>query len=412
MFIILRLILPSVIGSSLQRIGLTGRFTATSLPTPILRMIGQGLTKLDKDGSVVPDLASSWETNDKGKTWTFHLKKGITWQDGKPVTSATVAYAFSDVAITRPDASTIVFQLQNPYSAFPSVVSRPTFKSGLLGTGVWEVKNLSLAGSYVDEITLENKMKEKLVYKFYPTEEQTKLAFELGQVDQIRGLFDPKPLDSWQKVKISKLIDTGEFVAIFLDNNQTSGNPLADKSMRQALAYAIDKEKLDNERAISPISIDSWAYNPQVKPYDFDLDKAKSLINDYKKANKLDSIPINLTVPPVLLSEGESIVSDWQAAGISANLQVASNVPSDYQSLLAIFDIPEDPDQYSIWHSTQTATNITHYSNPRIDKLLEDGRTEIDISSRKQTYFDFQRYLVEDSPAIFLYYPETYTISR
>jgi peptide/nickel transport system substrate-binding protein len=79
---------------------------------------------------------------------------------------------------------------------------------------------------------------------------------------------------------------------------------------------------------------------------------------------------------------------------------------------LAILDTPDDPDQYSIWHSTQEATNITHYENPRIDKLLEDGRSEIDLASRRRIYLDFQRFLVEDSPAAFLYYPATYTVSR
>jgi peptide/nickel transport system substrate-binding protein len=79
---------------------------------------------------------------------------------------------------------------------------------------------------------------------------------------------------------------------------------------------------------------------------------------------------------------------------------------------LAIFDTPEDPDQYSIWHSTQKATNITHYENPRIDKLLEDGRSQINTEERKKTYLDFQRFLVEDAPAAFLFYPDTYSISR
>ncbi len=395
-------------GSSTEIIGTTGRFTADTLPNSILWKIGDGLTKLGADGSTEPDLASSWETPDKGKTWVFHLKDGTTWQDGKPVLSANISYPFSDLTIVRPDTKTIIFKLQTPYSAFPSVVSKPVFKSGLLGTGNWEVKKLSLVGSYVNEITLVNKDK-RIVYKFYPTEEQTKLAFELGEINEIEGIFDSKPFSSWKKVKITKNVNTGEYVAVFFN---TQDKTLSDKTLRQALSYAINKDAFEGKRAISPISIDSWAYNPQVKPYDFDTAKAKGIIDDYKKSAKIDQLVINLTTPPILLSEAESIVRDWQAAGITVNLQVISNIPSDYQSLLAVFDIPEDPDQYSAWHSTQTATNITKYSNPRIDKLLEDGRTEIDTQSRKQTYFDFQRFLVEDSPAVFLYYPTTYSISR
>lgn len=407
-FFVLRFLLPVLSDSAAEKIGITGRYTANTLPNSILRLIGQGLTKLGGDGSTEPDLALSWESPDKGKTWIFHLKENILWQDSKPLVSANISYPFSDVSVERPDTKTIVFKLQNPYSAFPSVVSKPVFKSGLLGTGEWEVKNLSLVGSFVDEITLQ-KNGERIIYRFYPTEEQTKLAFKLGQIDTIEGIFDLSPFNSWKRAKITKTIDTGEYVALFFN---TQDKILADKTMRQALSYAIDKEALGSVRAVSPISMDSWAYNPQVKPYDFDLGKAKTIVADYKKSAKIDQLVINITAPPVLLSQAEIIVKNWQEAGITPNLQVMSNIPSDYQSLLAVFDIPEDPDQYSAWHSTQTVTNITKYSNPRIDKLLEDGRTEIDTQSRRQTYFDFQRFLVEDSPAAFLFYPTTYTIRR
>jgi peptide/nickel transport system substrate-binding protein len=408
-FFLVGLVFPIFFGKSLEKIGVTGRYTPTTLPTPILRMVGQGLTKLEKDGNVVPDLAASWETTDKGKTWTFHLKNDAVWQDGKPITSSGINYAFSDVTVTRPDSSTIIFQLQNPYSAFPSVVSRPTFKSGLLGSGEWRVKNLSLAGSFVDEVQFENKNKERVVYRFFPTEEQTKLAFKLGKIDTIEGAFDPKPLDTWKNIKVNEEIDTGKYTAVFLN---TSASHLSDKSFRQALSYAIDKEALGGDRAISPISVDSWAYNPQVKPYDFDPEKAHDMIAEYIEAGKIENLTINLNATPALLSQAEAIAKDWEKAGVKVNLQIANTIPTEYQALLAVFDVPDDPDQYSIWHSTQIQTNLTHYSNPRIDKLLEDGRTEIDMQTRRQTYFDFQRYLVEDSPAIFLYYPTLYNIER
>ncbi|HJY98988.1 MAG TPA: ABC transporter substrate-binding protein [Patescibacteria group bacterium] len=405
-FFLLGLIFPS---KSREKIGITGRYTPTTLPTSILGMVGQGLTRLEEDGNVVPDLASSWETTDKGKTWTFYLKGGASWQDGKPVTSSGISYAFSDVEITRPDAQTIIFKLQNPYSAFPSIVSRPTFKTGLLGSGEWKVKNLSLAGSFVDEITISHPKKGIKIYRFYPTEEQTKLAFKLGKIDNIEGIFDPKPIDSWPLLNETKEVETGGYVAVFLN---TTNDKLADKSLRQALAYAVDKETLGGTRAIGPISVDSWAFNPQVKPYDYDPKKAKSMIDEIKDAQNTEVLTVNLNATPTLLSQAESIKKNWEEAGLVVNLVVAGTIPNDFEALLAIFDTPEDPDQYSMWHSTQISTNITRYSNPRIDKLLEDGRTEINKETRKQIYFDFQRYLVEDSPAVFLFYPTTYNIER
>lgn len=409
-FFAFRFIMPLITSSSIQKIGIPGRFIPSTVPSTILRKISNGLTKLDASGNVIPDLASSWETPDKGKTWIFNLKEGINWQDGEKVTSQSIKYQFSDVTITHPDTKTITFSLQNPYSAFPTIVSRPTFKSGLLGTGDWEVKRITLAGTFVDTLLIQNKEVQKIMYKFYPTEERAVLGFELGEIDILSNVINPMPLDSWKKVKITKEVNTGEYAGVFFN---TQDKLLADKNIRQALSYGIDKESLGELRAIGPISIDSWAYNPQVKPYNYDKAKAKSMIDDYKKAAKIDSLTINLTSSPILLTKAEKIVKDWESIGIKVNLQAMANVPSDYQALLAIFDIPDDPDQYSIWHSTQLATNITHYQkNPRIDKLLEDGRSQIELEDRKKTYLDFQRFLVEDAPAVFLYYPSTYTITR
>ena len=408
-FFLFRFLLPLFSGGQTIRIGLTGRYSVSELPNSILDNIGNGLTRLDASGNVEPDMASKWETPDAGKTWIFTLRNNLYWQDGKKVVSSDILYQFSDVSIERPDSKTIIFKLQNPYSAFPSVVSRPTFKSGLLGTGVYKVTNISLNGSIVEEVDMKKNDGEHLIYKFYPTEENTKLALELGWVDRISDIFDPTPLNTWKKLKITDISNTGEYVSVFFN---TQDKLLSDKNVRQALSYAINKDALGGERAISPISIDSWAYNPQVKPYDYDPVKAKSMIDDYKTSAKVTDVSINLSTTPILLNKAEMIANDWESAGVKVSVQVITQVPNDYQAFLAIFDIPDDPDQYSMWHSTQVATNLTHYQNARIDKLLEDGRSEIDIEARKKTYLDFQRFLVEDSPAAFLYYPTTYTIGR
>ena len=408
-FFLLRFLIPALNFNESQRIGITGRYTISNLPTPILRLIGDGLTKLDSEGNVIPDLASSWETTDKGKTWIFTLKDDVYWQDGEKVTSDTINYQFSDVSVEKPDERTLVFKLENTYSAFPSVVSNPTFKSGLLGTGAWEVEDISLNGSIVEQISISSKDKASLIYKFYPTEESAKTAFQLGEVDRVDDLFNISPFDTWKKVDILSAPNYGEFVAVFFNTKDTT---LAEKEMRQALAYAIDKSKLKGERSIGPIALDSWAYNPQVKQYNYDPAKAKEMIDNYKKTSGQSEIIINLSTPSLLLPTAEIIAENWRVVGINVNLQVVTITPTDYQAFLAILDIPEDPDQYSLWHSTQTATNITHYENVRIDKLLEDGRGEIDSAARKKIYIDFQRFLVEDSPAAFLYYPITYSVCR
>lgn len=407
-FFLINLIVPLINSGKTEKIGITGRFTPSTLPIEVSTLISDGLTKVSSSGDVEPSLASSWETSDKGKTWVFKLAGDKKWQDGKIVLATDINYQFSDLSIERPDTKTLVFKLQNAYSAFPVVVSTPVFKKGLLGTGEWRVKNINLSGGFVTQITIENKQADKIIYKFYPTEERTKLAFKLGEIDKIDGLLSVDPFDSWKNIKIDKTANTGEYVVIFFNNQDKA---LGEKNLRQALSYAIDKRELNGQRAISPISVDSWAYNPQVKPYDYDAQKAKQMVDTLAKEIK-DGLRINLTTSPILLSTAENIAKNWKDIGVDTNIEVLSSIPTDYQALLVIFDVPEDPDQYSLWHSTQTATNITRYQNPRIDKLLEDGRTQLNMDDRKKNYLDFQRFLLEDAPAAFLYYPYTYTITR
>ncbi|TEU02195.1 hypothetical protein E3I18_01420, partial [Candidatus Woesebacteria bacterium] len=101
LFLALRFIGPLLWGTSVEKMGLTGRYHTDNLPNFILESVGDGLTKVNETGIVEPNLAKSWETPDKGKTWVFHLEDNIFWQDGKEVTSETINYQFSDVTIER-----------------------------------------------------------------------------------------------------------------------------------------------------------------------------------------------------------------------------------------------------------------------------------------------------------------------
>lgn len=409
-FILFARVSPLLNRGQVERIGITGRFRPDNLPTEIANLIGDGLTEIDSQGNLKPDLAESWQVDEEGKVWIFHLKKGVLWQDGKVVVSEDIKYPFSDVTLETPDENTIIFRLQNAFSPFPAVVARPVFKKGLLGTGDWEVKSrgLRLSGAYVESLTIVDASKNTKVFKFYPTEERAKLALRLGSVNKIENVFSSEPFTSWRNVEIVENIQEDQHVVLFLN---TQDAVLSEKALRQALAYGIDKNAFGAPRAVSPISPNSWAFNPQVKPYTFDQAHAKELLDELPKEQR-ETLGIRLATTPILLDAAEKIAANWNEIGVKTEVQVTSSVPDDFQALLVIFDIPSDPDQYSLWHSTQTSSNITKFSNPRIDKLLEDGRTELDQGERKSIYLDFQRFLVEESPAIFLYHPITYTVSR
>lgn len=408
-FLILRTFGPIIWGRETEKIGVVGKYSLDNIPYYILNLVSAGLTKIADDGTAEPAIATSWENKDDGKTWTFHLNENKYWQDGKKITSQSIKLNFSDIKEERPDEATLVFKLQSPFAPLANIVSRPVFKKGFLGNGEWEVKKITVSGNNVKKLVIADKEKNKKIYYFYPTEDRAKLALKLGEIDYLNGIFNPQPFDKWKTLKVEKNIDYGKYVAVLF--NTKKEKPGGDKSFRQALSYTINKDVFEGPRAISPISPNSWAYNPQVKPYNYDSARAAELIKDLPKELK-NELSIELITTPVLAVQAEKIAKDWGAIGVKTNIRVTPSIPDQFDALLAIFDVPQDPDQYTLWHSSQKNTNLANYQNPRIDKLLEDGRTEMNREARKKIYLDFQRFLVEDSPAIFLYHPISYTISR
>lgn len=397
-FLLISFLLPSL-DATHQKIGIVGRFTSDNLPEEISTKISAGLTNVDINGNTIPALAKSWESPDGGKTWFFNINTDLKWQDDKKLNVDDIKYKFSDATFEKVDEKTIKFNLDSQFSAFPVIVSKPLFKKGLIGTGEWEVKKVTLVGGYIQKLLLVDSQNNKITYKFYPTESRLTLAFKLGEIDIINKTQNSDEFNNWKIVNITEETNYNNFVGLFFN---TENEKLAEKTVRQALAYGIDKQSMNGVRALSPISPYSWSYNPQVKPYTRDLEKTK----DAK------DIKIVISTLPNLLQTAEIIKKNWEEVVINSEIQVVTSIPENYEVLLATVDIPKDPDQYSLWHSTQVSTNISKIKNPRIDKLLEDGRTELDQEIRKKYYLDFQRFLVEEVPAVFLYHPTLYTITR
>jgi peptide/nickel transport system substrate-binding protein len=283
------------------------------------------------------------------------------------------------------------------------------FKNGLLGTGEYKVKSIKKNGQIVEKLNLvptKDKSKPKLSFRFYPTEGAARTAFKLGEVDILKEIVRPEDLEGWRRVKITPEVKFNRFVGIFFN---TSEENLADKSTRQALAYAIKKRW--EPRALSSLNPLSWAFSKEVKPYEFDLENAKKLLKTKNGEEKEPLKEIELSTLASLLPVAEEIKKDWEALGISTKIKLITTLEESFQALLISQEIPDDPDQYIFWHSIQI-TNITRYKSPKVDKLLEDGRKTQDVDKRKEIYHDFQKALTEDTPAVFLFHPTVYTISR
>lgn len=389
------------------RLGRVGKYSYETFPIDIQSMISRGLVSIAADGKVKGELAKSWEIKDDGKTYVFVLDNNIFWHDGSKLKSSDITYNFKDVVVSQ-NEDTITYTLQEPFSPFLSAVAKPILKQGKLGTADYRLTKTQINNGVVQSLTLESEQ-ERRIYKFYPTEASSLTAFKLGEIDQIERISfisDDVKKDPSNIIEENINTDNQQSV-LFFNNNDVI---LTSKPARQALAYAIKDKTFGKERSISPIDKSSWAYNNLVKTYDYDPSRAKTLFaQDIKDQNDLK---LELKTMLQYLDVAESIAQSWRdTLGIKVDVKVVSTITSDYQILLTNFAPTIDPDQYTIWHSTQ-ATNFTHFSNLKIDKLLEDGRRTSDQKLRKEIYQDFQRFLLEDCPAVFLFKSSTYTLSR
>lgn len=392
---------------SVVRIGIVGEFTPTTLPLAIQKLISFGLTDLSPDGSPAPAAATSWEATDEGKTFTFHLRGDLVWHDGKGVVAKDVNYNIRNVTFTAVAPTTLRVSTNASYSPFPTLVSKPILRPGLIGFGPYRVASIRLNADTVTYLRLVPVSGTKLPareYRFYRTEALAFLAYKMGDVDMLTDVTTIDPLKHWGKPTVTEKVMHNRIVTLFFNMRDAR---FKEKTIRQALAYGMPAWKA--ERASSPITKTSWAYTDNVRVYDPDPARAAKLLADTPLAS---SSAVTITTFAPYVDIAQSIANSWSSLGVNANVKVESSVPANYQVLLSVIDIPPDPDQYAFWHSTQAATNITGYTNVKIDKLLEDGRQELDPEKRQKIYTDFQKRLVDDAPAIFLYYPAVFTVSR
>lgn len=398
-----------------EKIGIIGQFTVNNLPDEILKEISYGLTGISAKGEAIPQIAESWELTDQGTTYLFKLKSSPgTWHDGHTLDIKDINYNFKDVTFSLMGGF-LKFSLKEPFSPFPIILSRSLFKKGLVGLGKYRVSQIQKNGNYIKSILLVpygqssifksspvNDLPKKL-YRFYNSENDLKTAFNLGEINSIPEIYDLNKISLTGKVKVVQKIMEDAYVGVFFNSGKP---PFQEKTFRQAVAYAITKES-GNKRALGPINSTSWAYNPDVKPYSQDFTRAKELIgNDKSLSNK-----IIISTFSQYESLANQVKENLKTIGIASEVQIISFIPEDFDIFIIAREIPPDPDQYYFWHSNQ-AGNFFNYSSPRIDKLLEDGRKTSEKEERKNIYFDFQRFLVEDSPAVFLTHPTFYTVTR
>ena len=391
------------------RIGIIGNYKVSNLPLSIQNKISFGLTAILPNGEAT-EAASLSYTVENRLIYKFKLKPNLKWHDGKQLTAHDINYRIQGAELKALDNYTLEIKLKDPYAPLPIILSQPLFREKLNGLGLYKVVRLTkIPGSdQISDLTIVPQLRDlpSETYRFYSARKNAILAFKLGEIDILEDMDTIEELKDWKNLEISEKTLYNQVITLFYNLKKTE---FKEKEVRQAFAYAIAPVGI-YEKAASPISPFSWAYSQKIRLYQYDEETARKILS--KSPLATSSANLVLTAPVNMLSLAQHLIDAWAKVGVPVKIKVDNGIPGDYQFLLRTLPIPPDPDQYYLWQSTAENTNLSNYSSAKIDKLLEDGRKTLDTEERKKIYADFQFYLVDDAPAIFLYYPKSYQVTR
>jgi len=398
-----------------NKVGILKQGTTNRLPLEILSLTSSSIIRYDKQGRFQAALANKWEIKDQGRQYFFYFPNNLVWQDGDAFTISDIDQTFIEFKGIKTeilDDYTLKFTLKKPLSSFPSVLTTPILKNNLVGINAsYKIGRVKYEYGELKQVYLlpVDKGLPHLTYKIYNVAEDLVLAYKLGEIDEFvtNNQEVVKELSKWRNTKVERSIDYRKMVTLFINNNQA---PFDNKNLRSALALGINYDNLNEfgEKALSPILPFSWAFGSDLKEISYEPEIASSVLTN----NNLGDQALTLYTAYELEPIAESIRLSLNEAGFNIEIRYLNYIPTNYQLFLTIWEPPIDPDQYVFWHQTQTQGNYSKLKNVKIDKLLEDGRNEISLLKRKQVYLKFQEVMMEEVPAVFILYPDLYTIKR
>jgi len=277
-----------------------------------------------------------------------------------------------------------------------------------------------------------------IVFKFFKDEDSAIGAYNIKEVDGLNFISAANLSKLKNNFNLNKFILPRYFAVFF---NQTQSKVLSDKNVRQALAYGVNKDELI-EKALSsqaqiinlPLPEIIFQPPPNLKTYNFNLEEAAKILDEAKwlqkdgtnlrektidAANLHENLALEFSLmtvdTPELIQVANLLKSNWEKIGAKINLEIKSiaeiqeNIRNrQYQALLFGEVLGLNPDLFAFWHSSQKkdpGLNLSLYDNKEADKLLEEIRQELNEETRNQKYEQFQKLILEDLPAIFLYSP-------
>ncbi|MBX2839395.1 MAG: ABC transporter substrate-binding protein [Gammaproteobacteria bacterium] len=433
--------------------------------------------RYDDDWTPQPYLAKSWEVSEDGLSVTLNLIEGATFHDGEPITSKDVAFSIKTIqenhpfkamfapvtAVETPDDNTAVLKLSKPHPALLLAMSsqlcpiipehiygdgqdpkaHPANSEGVVGSGPFKLVEFKRDEHIIlernENFFIEGRpYLDKIVMRIIKDPSARAIALETGEVHLSGFQQNPQDINRLKKAE-GVVVNPEGYAAIgplaWLAFNTAKG-PTADVKVRQAIAYAVDRNFINKAimlgtttPAATGIHPGSPFYEPDVENYDLDLDKANALLDEAGYAKDDDGIRFGLTVDygwAGIKAPAEYIKPQLKKIGIAVTVRAAPDFPT-WANRISNHDFDMTWDVVFNWgdpvigvHRTYQSSNIKKgviwsntqsYQNAEVDEILEAAGAETDPAKRKELYSRFQKIVADEVPVYWAYTLPYHTIS-
>jgi peptide/nickel transport system substrate-binding protein len=436
-------------------------------------LIYDPLVRKDSHFNLQPWLATSWDRPNP-LTWVFHLRSGVHFTDGHPLTSADVAWSIRSMtngsiitakggafkaitAVDTPNPLTVIVHTSRPQPSLLFNLSDGLF--GVVENGAGADEGLHPIGTGPFRFVSQVQDKEVILdrnptywagppsptiqrvrFQIVPDTITAALEMEKGSadvesnlltMDMVHALSDKANKSPHPNLRIS----TGPGARVDYLNFNVQDPALRDPRVRQAIAFAIDRPALiaalwRGQARLSDTLLPPghWAAAPDayLAQYPHNIARAIALLNAAGLKPAPDGIRLHLTIKTstdeTTRLEAQAMQAELRQAGIDLTLR-STEFGTFYSDItkgafqmyiLRWIGSNEDPDIFHYCYATEMfppkGANRGHYSNPRVDALLRSASTATDEPTRRQDYLQIQQILAEDLPSIPLWYPDNVVV--
>ena len=412
--------------------------TSAAIPRVVYSNVLEGLVRIDRDGQIVPALATEYSVSKDGKEYTFLLKRGVRFHDGKPFDAEDVKFTFGRLmdpkaGIAHPeyyrdiesvqvvDPSTVKIRMKNVNSMFLFNLARPDsiivnkqavdkLKTAPVGTGPFKFVEW-VRGAHVTLAKFDGYHRKGLPYldrvtfKFIGDPSAQIAALKAGDIDVIGYDVSPENARLLEKDPKYKVLDGNTTNKVILSTNNTR-KPFTDVRVRRAMAHAIDRMAIV-KGAMSGYGAPIGSHMEPGNPYHIDLlsaysynpEKAKQLLKEAGYPNGFEAVIKLPSRFAYTLRSGEIVVDMLAKVGIRLKIELI-----EWGQWIDRVFKNADYDLTVIGHAEPFDINIYanpkyyfRYDNPKFQETLKKAEREPDPKARRELYAALQRMIADDA---------------